>query len=169
MAGWTGHESAIWIRGSVQNLQDRLDFSPRDGKYSAALNRKLQAALIAAGLRDQADKLATEGPAGLTLFPGTQVSWEDIAVAWAWWVKLRGKPPYPPKVDATILASNEALIADGDAPLTAKDAEEFIGDAPPATSGKTVLYVLGGIMGAAVIATLGVIYGRRSCPTAATE
>lgn len=170
MSGWTSKETAFWIRGNVQLLQDNLGDVPRLGKYDKATHDSLRRALSAAGYSENAIGLDDQGPNALVamLYPAVFGDLEArfIAVAWAWYSQKRAKP-IGSQALATIANGNEQLVSGGDEALTARDAEEFIGDAPVVTMKRAGLALVG-IAVVLGVGTFGVWWGRSRCTSTGT-
>jgi len=87
MAGWTGKEIAISIRGIVQRLQNALDGLPRTGKYDRATHLKLFGLLAANGRGLDLDAMGPQVEDIVEVFPEVfdTVQASYIRTAWAWW------------------------------------------------------------------------------------
>lgn len=164
---WTAHENALYIRSAVQRVQNFLGFRVHDGKYTRELHEAYRAALEDAGLPTQ--YLDDGGPEYGVALLADELSSSDIRafqVAWAWWARLRGKPPYPRQMLYRINDWNE-YESDG-GPLTIRDTkllDLFVGDGREVKTGtRTLWYAVVGLLGAVAVGYLGVRYGRSSCP-----
>ena len=162
---WTSAETAIWIRGAVQSVQQALvergQQVVRDGLFDARTWHAFMAAMAG-----QEQALTSQGPRGLagSVLGTTEEEARAFAAAWAWWqMKREGRDPGAAQL--TINDFNSALVAGGDQPLAASDAEAFLGDRPPASSttrgGRVALVVLG-IVGLGFAAVIGWSSARRS-------
>jgi hypothetical protein len=155
---WTSAETAIWIRGAVQSVQQALvergQQVVRDGLFDARTWHAFMAAMAG-----QEQALTSQGPRGLagSVLGTTEEEARAFAAAWAWWqMKREGRDPGTAQL--TINDFNAALTAGGDQPLVASDAEAFLGDRPAATAaargGRVALVVLG-IVGLGFAAVIG--------------
>lgn len=163
MAGWTAAETALWIRGQVQVLQDNLNVH-KTGRYDRVTNDAFKETLVAAGYEDR--DFDNNGPGALA-----SVLWPDVfgdfearylAVAWAWWARIRNVRPAPTGMLGVIEQANTALQEDGDEPLTASVAGEFVGDGP-VYGRRTGVYVLLASIGLVVAGYVGTEIGKRKC------
>lgn len=174
MAGWTGKETALYIRGVVQMLQYSLEGRlgkklVKDGKYSKETHEAFRAALYGSPQetdRARALTLDEQGPRTDAAFLFPDVSAEDaqwFAVAWAWWAQARVRP-IPAGAGEQIATGNAKLTSEGDMILTPKEAEEFVGDAPPKSTARSMLPVLGVVLGVGIAGVLGWKWGQDRCP-----
>ncbi len=139
---WTSAETAIWIRGAVQSVQQALvdqgQQVVRDGLFDARTWSAFMRVV-------QDPVLTSQGPRGLagSALGVTEEEARAFAVAWAWYQTRRvGTDPGAARL--TIDDYDAQLAAGGDQKLSAADAESFLGDRPVRSqvAGRVVLAVL---------------------------
>lgn len=183
MAGWTAADTALWIKGAVQQVQIEVEallrsagrgaqeggtfvpFAlPHDGLYTKKLHDAFKEAL---GLvqnspidvsADVVGDIDVQGPRGLAAaFGVTNEQARGFEVAWAWWTYHRNPNKDATQAFAVITDFNAMLSGDGDQLLQPGDVLAFVGDPPGSGGAASATSKAKYIIGAVVLVGLGAL------------
>lgn len=175
MAGWSGADTALWVRGAVQELQlELIQRVPgaalrRDGRYGEQTHRALVMALSQVRseygfVEDVLPGLVSGqgGPGATAVALGlTEEQARAVEAAWAWWAVKRLRP-IPRGAYQALGDYNQYLGSSGDEILTPTVAEEFI-EPRIDVSGSNALILLGSFLVTGLVIGGGYVWGRREC------
>ncbi len=180
MAGWSAQETALWIRGAVQQVQIEVESAlrtagrgatvdgtfvpftlPKDGLFTKRLFTAFKEALplipspATPISGPEVAAIDVQGPRALAAALGLSNEMaRGFEVAWAWWVFLRVAEK-PAEHFAVISDFNTMLSGDGDQILQPSDVEAFVGDVPTVAGVSTkkwkMILVLGFVVAGGVV------------------